>query len=284
VTYAYNVAGQLETVQQREAGGSYSDVISDFDDGPAEQVTFKAFGNGVESTYTYDDQALYRLTNIYTATTSQGEGMGFGGGELLEEAPELQPLALAILALQDNHVEVEQLLEQALPSAPAPRGDVELPLQATTTENPVPELPETSDVPEPPEPEPESPSEPDPIPDAPSHEEPAADEEASTTPGGPSVPATSTAPSVDDVSEAHLGNADPIEAEAVQPKPEVLAVQHPISDLLEGKTADERADTKAEEIAKIFPVGEYTDATYGVTVEVQSIEKIERGIEIFARA
>jgi hypothetical protein len=56
----------VESVQQREAGGSYADLVSDFDYGPTEQVTEKTFGNGVVSTYTYDANALYRLINIYT--------------------------------------------------------------------------------------------------------------------------------------------------------------------------------------------------------------------------
>ncbi len=81
IRYFYNDAGQLETVEQNENGGSYSFIISNFDYGPTGKITFKEFGNGVTSTYTYDATKLYRLTNIITLPPS-GESLMGGGGEL----------------------------------------------------------------------------------------------------------------------------------------------------------------------------------------------------------
>lgn len=66
VHYTYNTANQIEKIEQREAGGDYSDVISDFDYGPHGLVTYQRYGNGVETTKEYDDSELYRLRNITT--------------------------------------------------------------------------------------------------------------------------------------------------------------------------------------------------------------------------
>jgi len=57
-----------------------------------------------------------------------------------------------------------------------------------------------------------------------------------------------------------------------------------IRELLQGKNADEKAYIKSREIAKKNHIGEYIDSKYGITVEIQSLVKIERGIEIFAKA
>lgn len=79
VQYTYNTAGLLESVQQKESGGSFTDVVSDFDYGPHEKQIFKAFANGVKSEYTYDQNHLYRLQNIYTVASSTWQGTGTGG-------------------------------------------------------------------------------------------------------------------------------------------------------------------------------------------------------------
>ena len=54
--------------------------------------------------------------------------------------------------------------------------------------------------------------------------------------------------------------------------------------LLEGKTTAESADLKAAAIAARVPTGEYDDATYGLHIEIQNIEKITGGVQILARA
>jgi hypothetical protein len=77
-------------------------------------------------------------------------------------------------------------------------------------------------------------------------------------------------------------------AEVIESSKKAKAAELPapggIRALLEGKSAAERANVKSEELIKIFPTGEYTDPTYDVDVEVQGIEKIDGGIQIFARA
>ena len=57
-----------------------------------------------------------------------------------------------------------------------------------------------------------------------------------------------------------------------------------MQELLEGQSATDRANIKSTEIVKVFPMTEYEDAAYGLRVEVESISKIDNGIQIFARA
>src|SRR3990167_4075747 len=54
-----------------------------------------------------------------------------------------------------------------------------------------------------------------------------------------------------------------------------------ISPLLEGKTALERADIKATEIAKIQP-SIYQKADY--SIEIVDIEKVDQGVHVFVKA
>ena len=61
---------------RRRAADRSDDIVSDFDYGPHGQVTYKAFGNGVESTYTFDATKLYRLQNILTIA-SRRRKLGF---------------------------------------------------------------------------------------------------------------------------------------------------------------------------------------------------------------
>jgi hypothetical protein len=53
---------------------------------------------------------------------------------------------------------------------------------------------------------------------------------------------------------------------------------------LEGKSASERADIKADAIVSKKPTGTYQNDTYGVSVEIQRVEKIEGSVQVFARA
>lgn len=55
-----------------------------------------------------------------------------------------------------------------------------------------------------------------------------------------------------------------------------------IIDLLTNKTAAQKADLKATELAKVNVSGQFSIGD--ITVEVQSIAKVDKGIEIFARA
>lgn len=100
VRYTYNSAGQLETIEQKESGGSYSYLVSNIDYSPTGKVARKTFSNGVTSSYTFDPEKLYRLTRILTLTSSSEEAeslMGGGAGELVLTENDWQYAALISL-------------------------------------------------------------------------------------------------------------------------------------------------------------------------------------------
>ena len=66
VRYTYNTAGLLEKIERKESGGSFTDVVSNFDYSPMDQVVTQADANGTTTTNTYDATNLYRLTNKKT--------------------------------------------------------------------------------------------------------------------------------------------------------------------------------------------------------------------------
>jgi RHS repeat-associated protein len=80
VRYSYNDRGLLEEVEQRESGGSFADLVSDFDYAPHGLVSYQLFGNGAATTKTYAADELYRLTSLVTTATTTF-GMGGGGAE-----------------------------------------------------------------------------------------------------------------------------------------------------------------------------------------------------------
>src|SRR3990167_9831546 len=53
---------------------------------------------------------------------------------------------------------------------------------------------------------------------------------------------------------------------------------------IQGKSLAEKAEIKSQEISKLDLVGEYTDPTYGVRVEIKSFSKIAGGIEVLVKA
>jgi len=57
-----------------------------------------------------------------------------------------------------------------------------------------------------------------------------------------------------------------------------------IEDLIKNKTAKQKADIKGQEIAKVDFRGEYTNSRLGIKVDIQSINVIDGGMEVFARA
>ncbi len=84
VRYSYNAAGAVETVEEKETGGSYATLIADVDYGPHGKETYLERASGIASTYTFDEDELYRLRSIYT-----GFGTGNGGAELQAVEAEL---------------------------------------------------------------------------------------------------------------------------------------------------------------------------------------------------
>ena len=76
VKYLYNTAGLLESVQQKQSGEeNFSDLISNYDYSPLEQVSYQEDANGVKTYNDYDAAKLYRLQEKITASPDEG---GFG--------------------------------------------------------------------------------------------------------------------------------------------------------------------------------------------------------------
>jgi RHS repeat-associated protein len=66
VKYIYDAAGMLDSVWRKAPGGSFSSLVSNLDYGPTGAVTLKKLGSGATTTFTYDADALYRLTRLAT--------------------------------------------------------------------------------------------------------------------------------------------------------------------------------------------------------------------------
>ncbi|ANV99357.1 hypothetical protein LMTR13_03350 [Bradyrhizobium icense] len=64
--YAYNTAGLTNRIERKPSGGSFSDIISNYDYAPHGQVQNVFFGNNASTTYSYDPSAIYRLTGLQT--------------------------------------------------------------------------------------------------------------------------------------------------------------------------------------------------------------------------
>jgi YD repeat-containing protein len=69
VKYIYNTAGQLEKVQQKEDGGIFRDVVTNFDYSPTGQIILQENANGTKTVNTYNANELYRLVNKKTEQT-----------------------------------------------------------------------------------------------------------------------------------------------------------------------------------------------------------------------
>lgn len=94
VAYTYNTAGLPEIVSYKPSGGSFDDIVMDFDYSPAGAVAFKALGNGTETTYTYDANELYRLKRIQTVQVDGIGGMMDDESALFLENLEIEGLVL----------------------------------------------------------------------------------------------------------------------------------------------------------------------------------------------
>ena len=69
VANGYNLAGLLDRVEHKPAGGSFSD-IANFNYASHGLPTFTLFGNGASTTRTYNANALYRLSRLLTGTST----------------------------------------------------------------------------------------------------------------------------------------------------------------------------------------------------------------------
>lgn len=66
VNYTFNLAGLPNRVQRKASGGSFSDIVSNFDYAPQGQIQNTLFGNNASTTYFYDANSMYRLSNLQT--------------------------------------------------------------------------------------------------------------------------------------------------------------------------------------------------------------------------
>jgi YD repeat-containing protein len=66
VKVSFNLAGLPSKIQRKASGGSFSDVMTNYDYAPQGQIQNALFGNNASTTYFYDANAMYRLSNLQT--------------------------------------------------------------------------------------------------------------------------------------------------------------------------------------------------------------------------
>ncbi len=145
VRYTFNTANLLERVEQKESGGSWQDVITDFDYAPTGQITYQEHANGTKTTKTYAPEELYRLRSIVT-TASSTYGTGGAGGELAQAEAEL--FINGHLTEESTTTDTDELDSTLLPTASSTEdvsvGDVSGEEIATTTETAINNLIDTA--------------------------------------------------------------------------------------------------------------------------------------------
>ncbi len=269
-SYTYNTGGQLEKVQYKESGGSYSDVVSDFNYGPHGMITYELYGNGVSTTKVYDEDQLYRLKTIITVTATGTVGYGGGGDELreLETSLTLGTDGTLLFAVEEEIgaipeeeaiLEEETATQEEVPdiTPPLDTEDVgetleeESPIGTSTDDGAV---AATSSTPE-------------------TAFSSTTEEVASSTPEDTFLESTST------IDMLLVGTTTATTTDLATSTTPILTG---IMALIEGKTYEEIARIKSEEIAKIDMRGLYTKGD--LDIEILDVAQIDGGIQVFARA
>ena len=146
VAYTYNNANLIETVKQRESGGSWQNIITNFDYGPHGLVTYQEHGNGTKTTKTYDPFELYRLRTILTTASSTYGTGGAGEEQALIEA-ELFSLGLldevGSTTSEEEIVEPSDTPEEVIPQEEVLGVATTTEEQATSTATSTPEIDDT---------------------------------------------------------------------------------------------------------------------------------------------
>jgi len=152
VKYTYNKANRLEKVEQRESGGTFTDIVKDYDYGPHGMVTYQKNGNDSETIKTYDEDELYRLRSIVTNATST-YGTGGPGLELMNIESELfnsdsnqEPYSLDEQGDQDMNIVLDSDIATEVPVVNDVRAHEAQKLIISTTTNDKVEETETFDV------------------------------------------------------------------------------------------------------------------------------------------
>jgi RHS repeat-associated protein len=232
VRYTYNKGNKIETIEQKEMGEAFDDVIEDFDYGPHGQITYQLHVNGASTTRMYDENELYRLRRIITtATTTQG--MGGGGSELI--FPEM----------------MDFLLMESISSS-----SEELPVEVE--EEVLPLVVEDSEIP-------------------------------LATPEETNALSTTT----QEVGEVMIPEVVILEVPqeiatttaVVEEKPQKFseAKNAKVAKQLYNKSYKEKANIKGKELAKIVTPIKASLPNFDVEVEIQKVEEIEDGVQVFVR-
>ena len=264
VRFTHNNGGQLETIEQRESGGSWTDIVTDFDYGAHGAMTTQVFANGATTTREYDAAELYRLTSISTVSTSTA-GSGGGGAEhaLIEaEFGEFLLAATEVASSSEVADEATEPIGEAASSTEA---------VATTTEAVVEGVEETEET---------------------------ATSSATSTPE--IVTATTTANSteptstssevvreiiaVNDVSERTFVATSSTSSKPLPEPPVLKGRDTGIFTELDGKKAREKANKKAEKILEKIDGKRISVPEYGLRIRIEDANLIPGGIEVFARA
>ena len=265
VSYGYSDAGQLESINTRPSGGSWTTIVEDLDYAPTRQVSYKKFGNNIETSYDYDAAELYRLMNITTGVVPAGGSME----DAIIDDPAMEQLAQDFLAglanpVQNDASSAASTTEPALEIVPEVLG-------VATSTDPAPSrdeiVPDNTFVPleEATSTEATSPPEID------------VDDTTATT----TDLATSTTDTATTTVDIATTTVDIATTTATTTK---MLEEDPIFLSLAGKTRDEKASIKSDAIVALNPVGQFTDAVYGLTIEILSVGKIEGGVQVFAKA
>lgn len=153
VRYTYNAAGQVESVEQKESGGSYAYLVNDFDYAPHGLATLQENANGTVTRSYFDAEHLYRLgrktTTVYVdneeSLMMMGSAPEVDGPALYREmreaeAVKLDPLgkpysatSTATTTILSQQVEPELLVASIAPQSPLlslPEGHADLQLKA----------------------------------------------------------------------------------------------------------------------------------------------------------
>ncbi len=258
VQYTFNTAGLLESVLQKEYGGSFSDIVSDFDYGPHEKMTFKALANGLNTRYTYAQNELYRLRNIYTTTSAS---LTEGGGEFAALFGKYKNFATVAkelpLAIQGALQYLTELMTDAVFTESEVSGGEVLGEVATSTE----EL-------------------------AHSEQEQTPNEEM-TLQDPVVIEDASVASSTDTETISSILEDDEVASSTLEVKADIASTSPKVAlrSLLENKTSVEKANIKAQGIVDEISKKELKDIKReSYDLEIVHIEKIEDGVQAFVRA
>lgn len=269
IEFMYNNAGLLNSIQYREPGGNWTNIIANFDYGPHGFVTYQLHGDGTHTAKVYDSNELYRLRTILTIATST-LGSGGGGAELmlLETALGLNNSLKIQFELPRTEAKEPLVTEEALV---LDIGVIDEILTKTeelvSTSTQIIEKVLSKVV--------ESPI-----------EEQVITSEQSLNSGSTSILETFASTSITEVTPElrDLATTSTTTSEILPQKTKHEIKEARLSLLLEGKSREERVDLKSQELAALTFVEPFSIPGSGVRVEIAEISLIEGGIQVFVRA